>query len=65
MDQITFEDFKKLEIKIGTIQKAEPIIGSEKLMGLESQGMILAADVNKKTVLLHPDQEIPPGSTIR
>lgn len=108
MDQITFKDFKKLEIKIGTIEKAEPVEGSEKLiklevglgeekrqiiagiaqfyspenlvgkqvpvltnlepkvmMGLESQGMILAAEVDEKAVLLHPDQVVPPGSTIR
>lgn len=32
---IEFEDFLKLEIKIGTILSAEPIEGSEKLLKLE------------------------------
>lgn len=36
-----------------------------KIMGeLESQGMILCAD-NGEPVLLHPDKEIPPGSTVK
>ena len=36
-----------------------------KLMGVESQGMILAVDVNGKPVLLHPDTEVPAGSKVR
>ncbi|MCD6455722.1 MAG: methionine--tRNA ligase subunit beta [Methanophagales archaeon] len=36
-----------------------------KLMGVESQGMILAVDANGKPVLLHPDMEVPAGSRIR
>ena len=36
-----------------------------KLMGVESQGMILAVDVNGKPILLHPDTEVPAGSRIR
>ena len=36
-----------------------------KLMGVESQGMILAVDVNGKPILLHPDKEVPAGSRIR
>lgn len=35
------------------------------MRGLESQGMMLAADVDGIPVLLHPAKEIPPGSTIR
>ena len=35
-----------------------------KLMGVESQGMILAVDVNGKPILLHPDTEVPVGSRI-
>ena len=102
-----FDDFKKLEIKIGTILSAELVEGSEKLlklevdlgeekrqilsgiakfykpedligkqvpvlanlepkqmMGLESQGMILAAGLDEKIALLHPDTEVPAGSNI-
>lgn len=36
-----------------------------RLMGIESQGMILAVDLNGKPVLLHPDRDVPAGSSIR
>lgn len=32
---ITLDDFKKLEVKIGTIVSAEPIAGADKLLRLE------------------------------
>jgi methionine--tRNA ligase beta chain len=35
------------------------------LMGIESQGMLLAADVEGRPVLLRPDKEVPPGTKIR
>jgi methionine--tRNA ligase beta chain len=105
---ITFDDFKKLEIRIGKIVSAERVQGTEKLLaleidlgkeirklvagiaenytpdqimgkeipvlmnlepkkirGVESQGMILAIDVDGKPILLHPEREVPPGSIIR
>jgi methionine--tRNA ligase beta chain len=105
---ITFDDFKKLDIRIGKILTAEKVQGTDKLLKLEidfgiekrelvagiaeiyqpeqvigkeipvlmnleprtirgivSQGMILAADVEGKPVLMHPDNDIPPGSIIR
>lgn len=104
---ITFEDFKKLEIKIGTIVEAEPVENSEKLIKLqinlgdekrqilagiaqfykaeeligkqvpvlvnleprkmaaeESNGMMLAADVDGKPILLSPSEKIPAGSIV-
>ncbi len=107
MENISFEDFKKLEIKIGKVVAAERVEGSDKLLklsvdfgqekkqivagigkfykpeflvgkecpfafnletkvinGIESQGMILAADDNGP-VLLHPDKEILPGSIVK
>ncbi len=36
-----------------------------KLMGVESRGMILAADVDGKAVLLTPEREVPAGSRVR
>ncbi len=36
-----------------------------KLMGVESQGMILAASVGGRPVLLEPDAEVPPGTPIK
>ena len=35
------------------------------LRGEISNGMILAAVVDEKPVLLHPEKEIPPGSIVR
>lgn len=105
---ISFDDFQKLDIRIGTIRSAELVEGADKLLklevdlgdesrqlvagvaqfystdeligkqvavltnltprtirGVESQGMILAADVSGRPVLLHPDTEIPAGSTVQ
>ena len=112
---ITFEDFQKLDLRIGKVVSAERVEGSEKLlklkvdlgdgerqiiagvglhyaieelvnrkivvvanlepralMGLESQGMLLAADTPEGPVLLMPDdarlpegRETPAGSKIR
>lgn len=36
-----------------------------RLMGVESQGMILAASVDGKPVLLQPDQEVPNGTSVK
>lgn len=105
---ITFADFKKLDIRIGSIVSAEKIEGTDKLLklvvdlgkekrqlvagvaqyykardlvgkqvpvvvnlkprqikGIESQGMILAADEAGKPVLLHPDKQVAAGSVVR
>ncbi len=105
---ISFDDFKKLELRVGRVLAAERVEGSEKLikltvdigaeqrqiiagvglnyspedmanrdivivvnleprklMGLESQGMLLAADSEGGPVLLMPDREVPPGSAIK
>ena len=105
---ITFDDFKKLDMRIGKVLSAEKVEGTDKLMnikidlgtemrqlvagiadmyephsligkeipvlinleprkirGIESQGMILAVDVGGKPVIMHPDREVPPGSTIK
>jgi methionine--tRNA ligase beta chain len=53
--------------EIAIVVNLEP----RKLMGLESQGMLLAASAPETEgivslpVLLMPDKEVPPGSTIR
>lgn len=36
-----------------------------KLMGLESQGMIMAADSEGLPVILMPEKEVPPGSVVK
>ena len=104
---ISFEEFKQLDLRVGTITKAEPIpkskklikltvdVGEErtvvagvaghyeaedlqgrqvvlvvnlepaKLMGVESQGMVLAAEDDSGVHLLTPDVATSPGSTVK
>jgi methionine--tRNA ligase beta chain len=109
METISFEDFKKLDLRVGKIMAAEAVTGSEKLvklqvnlgaeigerqimagivkdyppetlvgreiivvvnlaprklMGMESQGMLLAAEGEGFIALLAPDKEVPPGAAI-
>jgi len=104
---ISFDDFEKIEMKIGKIISAEPIDGSEKLlklqvdfgeetrqilsgiakwytpedlinkqmvfvtnleprimMGLESQGMLLAAEGEEKPILIVPNEITEPGASL-
>jgi methionine--tRNA ligase beta chain len=60
---------------IGKFYKPEDLIGKEiavllnlepkKLMGIESQGMLLAADVEGEPVILITEKEVPAGTKIR
>jgi methionyl-tRNA synthetase len=40
-------------------------LAPRKMRGLESQGMLLAAEADGKVSLLQPDQDLPPGAAIR
>jgi methionyl-tRNA synthetase len=104
---VSIEDFRKMDLRIGTITSAEPIPGAKKLlklevdvgekrtvvagiaqsyppdgligrqvvllanlqpatlMGVESQGMILAAEDKKGSRLLMPDAPAKPGSRVK
>jgi len=105
---ITYEDFKKLDLRVAKILEAERVENSEKLiklqidlgeekrqiiagigkfyspeelinrkiiivanlepkslMGLESNGMLLAASNDETISLLVPDQDIAPGSLVK
>ncbi|MDP2671002.1 MAG: methionine--tRNA ligase subunit beta [bacterium] len=107
MSEISFEEFQKLDLKVGKVISAEPIEGSSKLlklkvdfglenrqilsgiaefykpeelinknfvfitnlesrkmMGLQSQGMILCADVAGRAVCLSPVDNVPAGTPI-
>jgi len=55
----TPEDFIGKQVPI--LVNLEP----RKLRGIESQGMILAADVGGKPIMLIPEREVPPGSAVR
>ena len=34
MENVSFEDFQKLELKIGRVEAAEPVLGADKLLKL-------------------------------
>ena len=108
VEQISFDEFKKMELRVGTVKSADRVPGADKLLqltvdlgteerpvvagiaqwyspedlvgrqivvvtnlapatirGVESRGMLLAADVNGTAVLLQPDKEVPTGSGVR
>ena len=60
---------------VGKVYTPEEMVGREiivvvnlaprMMMGLESQGMLLAADHPDGPVLLRPDKDVDPGSEIR
>jgi methionyl-tRNA synthetase len=104
---ISFKEFQKMDLRIGTIREAEAIPGSKKLlkltvdvggertvvaglvghyseeelqekqvlvlvnlepvklMGVESRGMVLAAEDGDDVRLLIPDGNMPPGSKVK
>jgi len=105
---ITFDDFKKIELKIAKVLEAEEVPGAEKLlklqidlgsekrqivagikksyqvkdligreivvvvnleprmvMGIESNGMLLAASDDTGPVLLGPYKDVVPGSGVK
>lgn len=69
------EEDRQIVAGIGKRYNPEELVGREivivanleprKLMGLESQGMLLAADSADGPVLLQPDTEVLPGSVIK
>jgi methionyl-tRNA synthetase len=108
MDIITFDDFKKMDFRVGQIMKAERVEGTEKLVkmvvnigtetrqmiggiadtyspeelegkkvivivnlktavirGIESQGMLLAAEVEGKAIIPVFTEDVPAGAKVR
>ena len=108
MEQLSFEEFKRLDLRVGTITAADRVPGADRLLqltvdlgteqrpvvagiaqwyspedmvgkqivvvanlapatirGVESRGMLLAADREGTAILLQPDKEVPPGSGVR
>lgn len=69
------EEDRQIVAGIGKRYNPEELVGREivivtnleprKLMGLESQGMLLAADTPDGPVLLQPDTEVLPGLPIK
>ena len=108
MEQITFDEFKKMDLRVGEILKVEHVEGTEKLLkidvsigtetrqmvagiadtyspdeltgkkivvivnlkpavirGVESQAMLLAAEVSGKAIIPFFLTDIPAGSKVR
>jgi len=108
MEQITFDEFKKMDLRVAEILKAERVEGTEKLLkleidigtekrqivagvadvyppekligkkiivianlkpavirGVESQGMLLAADLEGKPIIPFFEEDVPPGTKVR
>ena len=105
---ITYDDFAKVDLRVGNVTAAERIPKADKLLkltvnlgteertilagiaemyepeevvgkqvvvvanlaprkmrGIESQGMLLAADIEGQAILLHPETEVPAGAKVR
>lgn len=58
-------EFYKPEDLVGKLCPFIVNLEPRTIRGLESQGMIMAADVDGTAVLLHPDREIPEGSMVK
>jgi methionyl-tRNA synthetase len=69
------DERRQLIAGIAKYYKPEDLIGKEivvvanlepkKLLGIESQGMLLAANVNGEPVILIPEKEVPPGTKVK
>jgi methionine--tRNA ligase beta chain len=69
------EEKRQIIAGIGKVYNPEDLIDKEivivanlesrNLMGLESQGMLLAADLEGKPVILMPEKDVPPGAKIK
>ena len=108
MEQITFDEFKRMDLRVGQILKAEKVEGTQKLVklevdigmerrqmvagvaevyapetlvgkriivvanlkpatirGIESQGMLLAADLEGKPIIPFFGEDVPAGTKVR
>jgi methionyl-tRNA synthetase len=108
MDMITFDEFKKMDLRVGEIFKAEKVEGTDKLVkmevdigtekrtmvagvadvyapeelegkkvivivnlkpavirGIESQGMLLAAEIEGKAIIPSFETDVPTGAKVR
>jgi len=108
MEHISFDEFKKMDLRVGEVLKAEKVEGTDKLIkfevdigtekrtmvagvadvyspeelvgkklvvivnlkpafirGIESQGMLLAAEVEGKAIIPSFDRDVPNGAKVR
>jgi len=108
MEEITLDEFKRMDLRVGEILEAKRVEGTQKLLklevdigtekrqmiagiadvyppetligkklivianlqpatirGIESQGMLLAADLNSKPIIPFFEEDVPAGTTVR
>lgn len=108
MEQVTFDEFKRMDLRVGQVLKAEKVEGTQKLVklevdigmenrqmvagvaelyppetligkriivvanlkparirGIESQGMLLAADLEGKPIVPFFKEDVPAGTKVR
>ena len=108
MEYITYDEFKKMDLRVAKVLTAERVAGTNKLLklqidlgteqrqiiagvaesyapeelvgkefivianlqpavirGIESQGMLLAAEVDSKPIIPFFDREVPPGTKVK
>jgi len=58
-EMYTPEELKGKQVVV--VANLEP----RRLRGIESQGMLLAADVNGQAIILQPESEVPAGTKVR
>ncbi|HLI50085.1 MAG TPA: methionine--tRNA ligase [Chthonomonas sp.] len=73
--QLSEEDVRTILAGIAEFYKPEELVGRQvvivanlqprRMRGIESQGMLLAADVDGRAVLLQPDRPVPNGTRVR
>lgn len=74
--QVHFGEFERQILSgIAKFYTPEELIGKScpfivnlaprQIMGLESQGMLMAVALDDKAVLLHPDKQVPEGSGVK
>jgi methionine--tRNA ligase beta chain len=59
------ESFPDPSVLVGKEMPILTNLETRKLLGYDSEGMLLAINVDGKAVLFHPATEVPPGSDIR
>ena len=86
MADVTFDEFKKLDLVVGTVKSVQPhpnadklyvlevdlgeeqprtlVAGPKAMRGIESRGMLLAAQEGDRVVIIAPEAPLAPGSKV-
>jgi len=64
--EVTLKDFEKLDIRVATVLEASAVEGSDKLIRLFSEGMLLSvgSDNNSKPILILLEDKVENGEEV-